>query len=198
MALATLVSLAANAQAVSETDANWEVQVDADGVLVETRDVEGSNYKAFRASATVSASPAEVMARLRDFAEYPNWFPDTLEARRLERDDGVFASYVRTDAPWPVKDRDAVYRQTTEETADRIVISIVAMPDAVPEVKGAVRVREASGAWILTAIDDNRTRIEWEFHLEPGGNVPASLANARVIETPEKALTALQEYFPAK
>jgi hypothetical protein len=176
------------------TSSEWETQFDEGGVRVETRDVAGSDYKAFRAQALIAATPDEVLARLQDVERYPDWFPDTLEARRLELGGDRWANYVRTDAPWPLKDRDAVYTQKLTRTVQGIQITVGVAPDTVPESKDAVRIRAAAGLWELVAADGG-TALHWEFHVEPGGNIPSGLANARVIETPKRALQSLKNYF---
>jgi hypothetical protein len=175
-------------------DGEWTVRIDRDGLQVATRDVPRSDFKAFRATVRVAALPDAVLARLRDVERYPGWFPDTREARVVERADGRWASYVRTGAPWPVKDRDAVYVSTLEGTADAYRVKVSVAPSLVPEVDDAVRIRQAEGYWHLER-DGDGTLITWEFHVEPGGSVPGSLANARVVATPRDALSALREYF---
>jgi hypothetical protein len=187
-----LATLALGEAAVADSD--WVTRVDADGLKVETRDIDGSDYKAFRASIVVAATPEQVLARLEDVASYPDWFPDTVEARRIPTDDGVRSNYVRTDAPWPVKDRDAIYTQHIERDESGITIRVGVDPDLVPEVEDAVRVRRAAGRWQLLVVDGG-TAVRWQFHLEPGGRVPGSLANARVVDTPRRALLALRDYF---
>jgi len=180
--------------AASAQDASWETRIEDDGLLVETSDVEGSQVKAFRAQIVVPATPEDVAVRLRDIDSYPDWFPDTVEARSVGRENGAWVNYVRTSAPWPVKDRDAIYVSRLERLPDRLRISVEADPDLLPEKPDAVRVVEASGGWELEAAGGG-TRVTWRFHLEPGGNVPAGLANARVLSTPREALLALRHYF---
>lgn len=172
----------------------WALRVDRDGLRVEVREVPGSRFRAFRASVRVAASPDAVLARLRDVEAYPGWFPDTKEAYVVEQQNGRWASYIRTGAPWPVKDRDAVYVSTLEGTGDDFRIIVGVAPSLLPEIDSAVRIREAAGYWRLQREGDG-TLITWEFHLEPGGSVPGSLANARVVATPRGALSALREFF---
>ncbi|MEM1402564.1 MAG: START domain-containing protein [Pseudomonadota bacterium] len=179
-------------------DEGWEVALEEDGLIVQTRSVEGSDFKAFWANTVIDATPEDVFARLQDVKSYPGWFPDTLKAERLEAEDGSLANYVVTDIPWPLKDRDAVYAVSNDVSPELIVTTVTADPDRVPENSKYVRIREASGEWRLTALNEGGTRIDWTFHLEPGGNIPAGLANARVIETPQKALLALKEYFESR
>ncbi|EAQ98222.2 hypothetical protein KT71_03207 [Congregibacter litoralis KT71] len=178
----------------SALSAEWETQFDEGGVRVDTRDVDESAYQAFRAQAVVAASPEAVLARLRDTESYPDWFPNTIEARRLEAQGDSWSHYVRTDAPWPVKDRDAIYTQRLERDGENLRIIVGVSPDALPESKDAVRIQAAAGRWELVA-SDGGTSIHWEFHAEPGGNLPGSLVNARVIGTPKGALQALQAHF---
>lgn len=175
-------------------DTGWNTRFDEGGIQVATRLPAESDYRAFRARVFIEASPDAVLARLRDVDSYPDWFPDTLESRRLELGDGRRGNYVRTDAPWPVKDRDAIYTQSMQRDDHRIRIEVGVAPDALPERDDAVRVRKASGSWELIPLEGG-TEVHWEFHLEPGGRVPSGLANARVVDTPRKALEALREYF---
>lgn len=189
----SLVLLAAPGGTAGEP---WSLRVEDDGLRVETREVPGSKFRAFRATVRVAATPDAVLARLRDVASYPEWFPDTKAARVLEQADGRWASYIRTGAPWPVRDRDAIYVSSLDGDSDAYRIAISVAPALVPEAEGAVRIREAAGFWLLTRVGDG-TDITWEFHVEPGGSVPGSLANARVVATPRGALTALRDYFGA-
>ncbi|MDP5069481.1 MAG: SRPBCC family protein [Congregibacter sp.] len=173
-----------------------ELLFDEDGVTVEACDVGGSDYQGFRARAVIAAAPEQVLQRIQDVEHYPDWFPDTVEARRLELTGHRWANYVRTGAPWPVKDRDAIYTQDLQRRDDTIVISIGVAPDELPEAKGAVRVRAAKGLWELVPVDAG-TALRWEFHLEPGGKIPSGLVNAQIMETPRQALQALKAFFVA-
>ena len=177
------------------TEEGWQERVNAEGLRVETRAVSGSEFKAFRASVVVPATRAAVRARLQAVDRYPDWFPDTPEAKVLEVfEEGGWASYVRTSLPWPLKDRDAVYVSRLTELEDRDRIDVDTDPELVPERGNAVRIREAKGYWELRDVEGG-TLVYWEFHLEPGGKVPSGLANARVVATPRGALEGLRAFF---
>jgi hypothetical protein len=179
---------------------DWTTRFHEDGVKVQTREVESSRYHAFLATTTLPAAPEAVLKRLRDIDSYTQWFPDTPEARQVfpvgasAVDDTVWFNYLRTDVPWPVKDRDTVYRNRLVRRDDGLRVEIVADPDVVPETRRVVRIRKASGFWHMHAVDGG-TAVRWEFHLDPGGNISPALANARVLETPKGALRALRRYF---
>ena len=133
LALALAV-LAASAQA-----SEWVTRFHEQGVTVQTREVDGSGYHAFRATTTLAASPEAVLARLRDIDSYTEWFPDTPEARLVNVEgvggvgEDVWFNYLRTDVPWPVKDRDTVYRNRLLRSEDSLRIEIVADPDVLPD-----------------------------------------------------------------
>jgi hypothetical protein len=192
--LCGLALLCSVAWAGTAFSSECELLFDEEDVTVEACDIAGSDYQGFRARAVIAASPEQVLQRLQDVEDYPDWFPDTLEARRLELAGERWANYVRTGAPWPVKDRDAIYTQVLERRDGSILITVGVAPDELPEVKGAVRVRAAKGLWELVPVDAG-TALRWEFHLEPGGKIPSGLVNAQIMETPRRALQALKAFF---
>lgn len=177
----------------------WELRFEEAGLSVETRSLEGWKIKQFRAAGRIEAPPEAVLARIEDVDAYPEWFPNTIEAKPIELPNGDSGNYVRTGAPWPVKDRDAVYTQRLKRSPGFIRIEVGVAPDALPTAEGAVRVRTAGGYWELREVRSEEglahTDLTWQFFLDPAGNIPSSLANTRVVESPRVALYALREYF---
>ena len=75
---------------------------------------------------------------------------------------------------------------------EEVRVSLVGIPDYLPEKKGIVRMEKAEG-YILLQREDDKTRVTYEFHSEPGGNVPKWLANNSIAELPYKTLSGLRE-----
>lgn len=177
-----------------DADVAWRLEKQVDGIEVYTREVAGSGIRAFKGEAIVEADPESVLAVLRDSDRYQDWFPNVPESRLLRREGNVSYQYSVTAAVWPIDDRDNIFRSTLEREADTgaIEIAISAAPDAHPEQPGRVRVRYARGRWRLEPEGDGRTRVLFEMHLEPGGGIPAWMANARVVSTPLEALANLR------
>jgi len=176
------------------TEAPWSLARERDGISVFTRPVEGSGIREFKGTALVAASTERVRALLRDADRFKTWFPNTSESKLLARDGDVAYQYSVLDAPWPVSDRDNVFRsETTVDPASGVVaIRVRAAPDYHPVQPERVRVRRALGLWLLEPIAKDSTRVTFTMHLEPGGGVPQWLINARVVETPFEALTNLR------
>ncbi|MFO0690526.1 MAG: START domain-containing protein [Myxococcota bacterium] len=179
---------------VGTEGAPWALARDRDGIVVHTRPVAGSGIDEFRGTALVDASVDAIRAVLRDVDDFEAWFPNTSESRLLVREGLVQYQYTVIDAPWPVSDRDNVFR--TETTRDPVTgtvrIAVSAAPDHQPEHPDRVRVRHARGQWLLEPVAPARTRVTFTMHLDPGGGVPDWLLNARVVETPFEALTNLR------
>lgn len=187
-----LPTLAAALVAIPAAASSWQLQRDEDGIRVWTRPVPGSAVARFRGETFVKAGTAAIKAVLTDVPRMPEWFPDCVEARTLSKEGDVELRYVVTGTPWPVDDRDAIYRIETIRPPSGIVrIEMGVRPDALPEQAERVRVQRADGGWTLTP-EDGGTRVAWELHLEPGGSVPTWLVNQRVVDTPFRALRELR------
>ena len=172
----------------------WNLVRERDGIAVYTRPVEGSGIREFKGSALVAASAESIHALLRDAASFTDWFPNTSESRLLARNGNVSYRYTVIDTPWPVSDRDNIFRNETavDPASGRIEIRITAAPEHYPEQLDRVRVRHSLGSWLLEPIRADATQVTFTMHLEPGGGVPEWLLNRQVVETPFDALTNLR------
>ena len=172
----------------------WSLARDENGITVHTRPVPGSGIEEFRGVVEIDASADAVLELVRDSERFKDWFPNTPESRLLDRDGAVSHQYSVMDAPWPVSDRDNVFRSVlTQDTRDgTFELRITANPDHHPEQPGRVRVRRANGLWRFEPLGPERTRVTFQMHLDPGGGVPSWLINARVVDSPFEALTNLR------
>ena len=180
--------------ATRAAEVSWRLDREQDGIVVYTRPVEGSGIREFKGSALVAASVDSIRALLRDANHFKDWFPNTIESRLLDREGNVAYQYSVLDLPWPVSDRDNVFRSETEtdSATGRISIRVTAAPDYHPEQPERVRVRRALGQWLLEPVSPAETQVTFTMHLEPGGGVPQWLINTQVVETPFDALTNLR------
>ena len=196
--IALSASLAEASEAVAATRINegaaWEHAAQQDGIDVYTRAVAGSGIKEFKGVGEVDADADQILALLRDSDHFNTWFPNTPESKLLKREGNVSYQYSVLATPWPISDRDNVLRSVTnvDHEAGVVQISVAAAPDEYPEHADRVRVRKANGSWRLETLGDNRTRVTFSMHLEPGGGIPQWMINARVVETPLEALANLR------
>jgi hypothetical protein len=74
-----------------------------------------------------------------------------------------------------------------------ITILIDNLPKYIPMNESIVRIPKSKGFWTITPIKENLTKVEYQMHVEPGGFVPAWLANLKLVDTPFSFLYNLRE-----
>jgi hypothetical protein len=192
--LTLLIAAAGSLTAGLASAEEWKLARRENGIEVHTRPVAGSRVEAFRGAGLVEAELEAVLAVLRDSDRFHEWFPNCPESKLLSREGAISFQYSVMAAPWPVDDRDNVFRSVLSRDGATGVVELLisAAPDAHPEQPGRVRVRTARGSWRLEPSGTDETRVIFTMHLEPGGGVPAWLANARVVATPFEALQNLR------
>lgn len=188
--LAVVAALLASAGAAAE----WTLGRQENGITVHTRPVTGSGIEEFRGVTEIEAPAEALVALLRDSDRFKEWFPNTPESKLLDRTGNVSHQYSVMDAPWPVSDRDNVFRSVLSRNTESgtVEVALTANPDHYPEQSGRVRVRHARGLWRFEPLGESRTRVTFQMHLDPGGGVPEWLINARVVATPFEALSNLR------
>ena len=87
------------------------------------------------------------------------------------------------------KDRRAVFTKTAD---GGLIRHLKAEPTYIPEEKGEIRVPKLIGEWKLVPKGDS-TEVTYQVHTEPGGSVPAMVANKFVVDAPFNTLKGLRE-----
>jgi hypothetical protein len=140
------------------------------------RDVPGRSFPTIRAIAVFDASIYDVLAVLSDVGRYPQWMARCAEARRLsQRGELEYVTYSRTDAPWPVSDRDAVYfaRARVKLSQKLVMVHFRAVKDRrVPPKDGVVRLDKLQGYYALKMLGPRRTQLDYQLDADPGGWIP--------------------------
>jgi ribosome-associated toxin RatA of RatAB toxin-antitoxin module len=183
-------------------NSEWQLSKSKKQISVYTRHVNYSDYKEFKAAMNVKSNPEAIITLLRKINDYKIWLPDCLESKKLNNTNSTDQiNYVLTDVPWPFEDRDIVYQFTVVETnskSKQITILIENIPDYIPVKKNIVRIPKSAGFWTIIPISDNLTKVEYQMHVEPGGYVPAWLANLKLVDTPFTFLYNLREQIEKK
>ena len=173
---------------------DWDLKKDKDGIKIYTRQVSGSKFRAFKAVASTDASVSTLVAVMKDKSAYKALFPLTMEMEVLEEKGETYqVQYVKTDVPFPVTDRDGIYEfKYSFNPGDQSVnVTVDVLADRLPRAKKMVRITEGKGFWKFRPKTDGAVEIEYQFHAEPGGSIPAWLANSQVVDSPWQAITGL-------
>lgn len=199
-AAAALAAVALSTGA-ARAESAWQPVVAKDGVRVEQRLAPDRILPELRATVEIDAGLFEVLAVIRDVPRQTEWMANCVESRRL-REEGAAISilYNRTDAPWPVHDRDVVLRAETvllePEARAQVRFANVADP-AAPPIDGFVRMPRLVGDYDLAALGPERTRVTYRLDIDPGGALPAWAVTRTTRDTPLYTLLGLRRQVGA-
>lgn len=177
--------------------ASWETITREKGVLVSTREEDGRQFPSFRGIGRVNGSVWEVIAVLEDADNHLKWMHDCNGSRVVATVDSTHQIvYNRTDAPWPVADRDIVLASNFQVTKGGKEIwakfKATRHTDA-PEVDGVVRMPRLEGHYHIVALDDGHSLVEYRVNADPGGSLPDWLVTQSTKDLPLHTLINLRE-----
>lgn len=181
----------------SLSPAAWEVTHQADStndITTWKQSLEGAALDAFKGEVTVNHSLLSVLAVLADVEQFPQWVFQCDSARLLPKA-GPNITYLYIDGIWPVSDRDIVVRSTLMQNADSLAVTIhsVALPRLLPQSDGVVRVPALDNRFVLTPLGPEKTHIVFTTYADPGGLIPAWLANFVAESAPYDTLNDMRE-----
>lgn len=176
---------------------NWTLRVTEDGISVYTRAVANSPIDECRAVTTLSNTTlTKALDIILDVNNYPTLYPDCSNAQVLLQKGKYYdIHYFAMKAPWPVKDRDAVYESTTTLSDDgkHALVVLKSVSDYLEEKKNFVRIRKGDATWELQVTGANTLRVSYWFLADPGGGIPAWLINSAMVSSPLKTLQNLRK-----
>lgn len=177
---------------------DWEHIFEEDGIKVWKKEVEGSDFVAFRGRGPIEASMLDVSAVIRDVDRDPEWMADCVDGRTIQFLSATNAIvYNRTGSPaFFIDDRDIVLKTTTKlvpkEQRIEIHFEQTTHPN-MPAKDGVVRMPTLKGHWKLRRLGPKKTEVEYQVMADPGGALPAWLVNLVSKKLPYRTLLGLRE-----
>ena len=173
--------------------AQWRLVKDEAGIRVYLQQIPGSSFQAFRGVTRIRTDMPRLLALQDDVSAACAWIHACSEQRLLKHEGNLSWAYSRFHTPWPVQPRDSILQVTTTRDADgRVTRTLHGVADYLPLQPGFVRVSNVEGFWRLTPLD-GEIEVVYQVHSEPGGSVPAWLANSFVVDAPFNTLQGLRE-----
>jgi ribosome-associated toxin RatA of RatAB toxin-antitoxin module len=180
----------------------WTKVLDSKGIEVYNRPVKNSAFDEFKGISIVNAKIETIGEVLRDINNYPNWVADISEARILHQQDrDNMQIYLLQSAPWPVSNREMILKVNTNSIYEKGYANIrfVAITkNDTPFKKGAIRITDMEGSYLLEYISRNQTKVTYTVRSNPGGSIPASIANMAAKDLPYKTLEGLKKMVQQK
>ncbi len=172
-------------------DHPWKLKKDEDGIQVHVRKIDGSSILEYKGAVVVDASLEEVVRLFEEDGRIPEWFHKCSEAKLIKAstpEDKVL--YFVISMPWPVKDRDVVFRRirSKDPATGAVEYKSSALPKGYPEQSGKIRMPFLQAIWRLTPLEGGRTELYYQQHSEVGGHIPAWLVNKLAVNIPFDSL----------
>jgi hypothetical protein len=169
---------------------DWELVSDRKGIQVYMRHDDDSRLKTFRGVTRMKLEDEYAMvALLNDYDAFPKWLHFIDGAEEIKRN-GPLQRYLRftTNLPWPLKDREAVLRadvvQRLNSAEDSVMIHMTNTPGLIPPDDDYVRFPELRGVFGARRLANQQVEVIYELVLDPGGYIPAWLANILLRDAP--------------
>jgi hypothetical protein len=180
--------------ASSSGQSAWELKKDQNGIKVYSRSAKTSKYKELRAVFDLTGNYDQLRYILNDVTNYKTWVYSTVSSKLVERkSETEMIYYSRIGAPWPVSKRD-FYSDTRiwVDSANHQMRLSSRSVDNFPSADNIVRIGFLRSEWVITAPSPGALHVEYTLSWDPGGDIPAFLANAFCTTGPLQSFTQLK------
>lgn len=176
---------------------DWQLLYSEQGIDVYARTEQATGIEEYRAVTTLDCRMEVIAIILKDFANYPNWMHECLQAKLLEQinADNLLLYYLH-HSPSPLKNRDVVLNVQTriDPVLKTLYINSVNINDnRYPPQADAVRMAKMETHWIIEAVDREHTRLTYQLLSDSAGLIPISLVNQSIRQVPLKTLLGLRQ-----
>jgi hypothetical protein len=175
---------------------NWKLSKEKDGIKVYQSELQHSSYKAIKVECMLEGNYDKLIAVLSNVSGQKDWVYHNKTAYIVKKVNPYeFYYYTEASLPWPMSNRDAVvHLKMDRDSLNRFLkIMSVSVPDYISEKSGKVRVTRSTITWNVTMPTTNTIKIIYVFEAEPGGSIPAWVANAFVDKGPYETFKKLGE-----
>lgn len=174
----------------------WRLVTDRDGVRVFMAHNDDSAIKTFRGEAVIPMSDFRAIGNQVDDYEFiASWMHMISSISEIDRDSDIDRQiWVTTRLPWPVSNRDAALDlELRQEPETGAVIVAYEANDALMEPQsGYVRMPALKGMLRFTPLQPGEVHVTFEVVLDPGGYIPAWIANLILRDIPYFSLRRFQ------
>ncbi len=184
---------------------NWKLIRDEAGIQVYQRPLPHSAIREFLGVTTLNTSLDSVAALMNDYDACRQWVYRCDSASILQQS-GFRDRYIHqiSDFPFPALNRELILHALIVQSpsSESIRIIMTATPDFCTDnplpacsdtgLPDHVLIRVSRGSYLLEPLEPDRTRVNWQQHVEPGGQVPDWMANSMLREIPFRTLKKLR------
>ncbi|MGD0277758.1 MAG: START domain-containing protein [Smithella sp.] len=166
--------------AYAYAEGDWELTNNKNGIMTYKRIQPGSKLLQLRAITVIDARMENFGQVLRDLSAYPLWMDMCKQAELVDKiDENNMTLHLLMDFP-VVSNRDLIVKADTlyDLKKARGIITINMVKNSpVPVYKGALRMPEFNGSYVLEYITREKTGVIYTYNADPGGYLPSFAVN---------------------
>jgi hypothetical protein len=158
------------------------------------RTVSDTPIKQFRGVVEIQHSMVAALSVIDDISLCQQWIYNCQEANYHVTDDGERLLWMKFDGVWPASDRDVVMKSVflQDEPGGAVTVQSTGRPDDAPQQSGYVRIPMLDNSFLVEPLEDGWIRVTFTTHMDPGGLVPAWVANIVATDAPIRTLEGLK------
>lgn len=150
----------------------------------------------FKIDATIDGSMEKVARVHFDVDNIKRWYWETMDSHMLKKvSDREYYYYMSYNAPVATPDRDAILHAVVDPYTPKkgyMEIKVNAVPDFMPPQPNLVRVQAQDITIRFTPVSRDKTHLEAEGFVDPGGMVPSWAMNFVQRNAPYSTMLGLQ------
>ncbi len=166
---------------------NCDLKKDEEGIYVYLCDNDSSNFKTIIVELDVPATLSQYAAAVLDVNSYLQWQYNMLQIKVLEKVSPTeFYYYSEVETPWPITNRDFIFHLKMWQEPDTRILKVEmhGVPDFIPKKKNKVRIPSSHSMLTVTPTGPDSVHVRYVLDIDPGGEVPAWIANMFAAQAP--------------
>jgi hypothetical protein len=180
----------------TEAQASWVLKKDKESIRVYTRDTENSSFKSVKVTCTIPGTLSQLTALLLDVSAHERWVYNTKTSylvKQIKQNQQIYYSEIYL--PWPLANREVVVRMNiVQDSVSKVLhVNVDNTENQIPVKNGVVRVPASSVIWRVTPLKGHLLAIEYFGQVDPGGSVPAWVANPFTTKGPFETFKRLRQ-----
>jgi hypothetical protein len=173
----------------------WTLKKVEDEIYAYTRPSEGFGFHEFKVETEVYAPINALVALLKDESSYKYLFKEIIALEYKYHHESSMEMYLVYNTPFPAKKRDGYFKSqfNYDKKGENVRIDVFCSGNDHEYDSSYIHIERCEGFWLFEHIDDNKTRITYQFVADPGGIVPAFIANLFVVNKPIETVSKMKE-----
>ncbi|HNI59290.1 MAG TPA: SRPBCC family protein [Pseudomonadota bacterium] len=163
-------------------DAGWKFASDKGGVSVWFRPFPASSVNEVRGEAVFDVAADALFAVLGDIDAYAEIMPPTSLSKRLSDGTSARSYYIEIDPPVVSRRYYCMDVVLSRPRVDQFVSEWRMWPQGCsPRARSMVQMADNSGRWRLSSLGPLKTKVEFQAHMDPGGQIPTWMVNRTTV-----------------